>query len=71
MTYLDAALAVLQAAGQPLHYAEITTRALAQGLIEPSGLTPEASITPATKQTSPPLTANGSRTGCGPGIAGW
>lgn len=44
MTYLDAALAVLQAADQPLHYGEITTQALAQGLIEPSGLTPEATM---------------------------
>ncbi len=44
MTYLDAALAVLQEAGQPLHYAEITARALAGGLIEPSGLTPEATM---------------------------
>lgn len=44
MTYLDAALAVLQAAKQPLHYAEITRRSLEQGLIVPTGLTPEATM---------------------------
>jgi len=44
MTYLDAALAVLQTAKQPLHYAEITRRALEQGLIVPTGLTPEATM---------------------------
>jgi restriction system protein len=44
MTYLDAALAVLQAAKLPLHYAEITRRALEQGLIVPTGLTPEATM---------------------------
>lgn len=44
MTYLDAAFAVLQAAKQPLHYAEITRRALEQGLIVPTGLTPEATM---------------------------
>ncbi len=44
MTYLDAAFAVLQAAKQPLHYAEITRCALEQGLIVPTGLTPEATM---------------------------
>jgi len=33
MTYLDAAYTILQAAGQPLHYEEITQRALDQKLI--------------------------------------
>ena len=44
MTYLDAAHVVLIQAGEPLHYAEITRRALAQDLIQPSGLTPEATM---------------------------
>lgn len=44
MTYLDAAYTILQEDGQPLHYAEITQRALDQGLIEPSGLTPGATM---------------------------
>jgi restriction system protein len=44
MTYLDAAEHVLQEAGQPLHYREITKRALAQGLLEITGKTPEATM---------------------------
>ncbi len=44
MTYLEAALTILTAAGQPLHYADITRRALEQNLIAPSGLTPEATM---------------------------
>jgi hypothetical protein len=38
MTYLDAAYRILQHAGEPLHYHEITRRVLAQGLIQPAGL---------------------------------
>jgi restriction system protein len=44
MTYLDAAYHILQQAGQPLRYEEITERALAQQLISPQGLTPEATM---------------------------
>jgi restriction system protein len=44
MTYLDAAYAILQAAGEPLHYEEITQRALDQNLIAPQGLTPAATM---------------------------
>ena len=44
MTFLDAAYQVLKQAGQPLHYIEITTRALTAGLIEPRGQTPEATM---------------------------
>ncbi|MFO7630893.1 MAG: winged helix-turn-helix domain-containing protein, partial [Caldilinea sp.] len=44
MTYLDAAYAVLQAAKQPLHYSDITRRALEHELIAPTGLTPEATM---------------------------
>jgi restriction system protein len=44
MTYLDAAHAILQAAGEPLHYEEITQRALDQNLIAPQGLTPAATM---------------------------
>jgi restriction system protein len=44
MTYLDAAYQILQQAAHPLHYRAITERALAAGLIQPSGLTPEATM---------------------------
>ncbi len=44
MTYLEAAYQILKQAGEPLHYKEITERALAQGLIQPTGLTPEATM---------------------------
>lgn len=44
MTYLDAAYTILKAAGQPLRYEEITERALAQKLISPQGLTPDATM---------------------------
>jgi restriction system protein len=44
MTYLDAAHTILKAAGQPLRYEEITEQALAQHLISPQGLTPEATM---------------------------
>jgi restriction system protein len=44
MTYLDAAYAILQAAGQPLRYEEITRLALDQGLISPQGTTPAATM---------------------------
>lgn len=44
MTFLDAAYEILKQAGQPLHYREITERALAQGLITTAGKTPEATM---------------------------
>jgi restriction system protein len=44
MTYLDAAYHILHQAGRPLRYEEITERALAQQLISPQGLTPEATM---------------------------
>jgi len=44
MTYLDAAYTILKAAGQPLRFEEITERALAQKLISPQGLTPDATM---------------------------
>lgn len=44
MTYLDAAHAILQAAGEPMHYEEITQQALDQHLIAPQGLTPAATM---------------------------
>ncbi len=43
-TYLDAAYHILQQAGQPLRYEDITERALMQQLISPQGLTPEATM---------------------------
>ena len=44
MSYLDAAVAVLSAAERPLTTAEITKEALALGLIQPHGRTPEATM---------------------------
>ncbi len=44
MTYLDAAYEILKQAGDSLHYRKITKRALAQGLIQPTGLTPDATM---------------------------
>ena len=44
MTYLEAAYQILREAGEPLHYREITQRALAKGLLQPSGLTPDATM---------------------------
>lgn len=42
--FLEAALAVLREAGEPLTADEITRRALAKGLIHTSGKTPEATM---------------------------
>jgi hypothetical protein len=39
-----AAITILRGSGEPLHYEEITRRALEQGLIETSGSTPEATM---------------------------
>ncbi len=44
MTYLEAALSILRAAGRPLSSDEITERALNQGLIVPRGKTPVATM---------------------------
>ncbi len=44
ITFLDAAQQVLKQAGEPLHYAEITRRALAAGLVDTRGQTPEATM---------------------------
>lgn len=44
MTNFEAAIQVLKEAGGPLHYREITERALERGLIEPHGKTPEATM---------------------------
>ncbi len=44
MTYLDAAYTILKTAGRPLHFDDITQRALAQKLIAPQGLTPDATM---------------------------
>jgi hypothetical protein len=44
-TYLDAAYHIVQQAGQPLRYEEITERVLAQQLISPQGLSPEGTMT--------------------------
>jgi restriction system protein len=40
----DAAVRVLTAAGEPLHYREITKRMLEQGLVESNSKTPDASL---------------------------
>jgi len=44
MTTLEAALKVLQEAGTPLHYQEITKRVLAAGLWKTEGKTPDATV---------------------------
>ncbi len=45
MTFFEAALKVLQeAGGGPLHYREISKRAIASGYVESSGRTPEATL---------------------------
>lgn len=44
MTFLEAANAVLSEAGTPLHYQEIFDRALALGIIETNGVTPQTTM---------------------------
>ncbi|MBA2719676.1 MAG: winged helix-turn-helix domain-containing protein [Chloroflexi bacterium] len=44
MTYLEAAIAVLRDAKQPLTTRQVTDSAIVQGLIEPTGKTPDASM---------------------------
>lgn len=44
MNFLDAAYEVLRQAGKPLHYIEITNRALSAGLLDTKGQTPEATM---------------------------
>ena len=44
MTFLDAAYEILKAADRPLHYTEITARALDKGLLDTKGRTPEATM---------------------------
>jgi restriction system protein len=43
-SFKDAAQRILSEVGRPLHYKEITQRALDAGLINPQGLTPEATM---------------------------
>ncbi|WP_299644666.1 restriction endonuclease [uncultured Chloroflexus sp.] len=44
MDFLDAAYHILQSAGEPLHYSEITRRALDLGILKTNGQTPEATM---------------------------
>ncbi len=44
MQFKDAAYEILKKAGQPLHYREIASRAQATGMLETTGLTPEATM---------------------------
>jgi len=44
MTFLDAAYEILKQAGEPLHHTEIAQRALAAGLVDTRGQTPEATM---------------------------
>lgn len=44
MNFLDAAYEVLKQARKPLHYTDITQRALQAGYLEPRGQTPEATM---------------------------
>jgi hypothetical protein len=47
MTYLEAAEAVLRSSRQPLTVAELTARAIRKGLLQPSGKTPESTMSAA------------------------
>ncbi len=70
MDSLDAAEKVLAAAGEPLHYGEITKRILEQGLWQTDGKTPVATIS---AQLSTDLKHHADITRfkrCGPGIYG-
>ncbi|MCP5114970.1 MAG: restriction endonuclease, partial [bacterium] len=42
--FLGAAQRVLAEGGEPLHYGDITSRALANGWLETAGKTPEATL---------------------------
>jgi len=44
MHFKDAAYVILKEAGVPLHYGEITLRALSQGILDSTGQTPDASM---------------------------
>lgn len=44
MNFLDAAYKILSQANQPLHYTEITLRALKAGILDTKGQTPDASM---------------------------
>jgi restriction system protein len=44
LSFADATVAVLEAEGSPLHYRDITQRALDQALIHTDGKTPEATL---------------------------
>lgn len=44
MSFAEAAAIVLDTAGTPLHYKEITQLALFEGLIQTEGKTPEATL---------------------------
>ena len=44
MQFKDAAYVILKEAGEPLHYNEITERALSKGILVTSGQTPNASM---------------------------
>lgn len=44
MNFLDAAYEILQKAGRPLHYADITRRAIAANILDTKGQTPEATM---------------------------
>ena len=42
--FRNAAIEILKQSKQPLHYREITRRALEQGILETDGATPDASM---------------------------
>jgi hypothetical protein len=44
MQYKDAAYQILSDTDKPLHYSEITDRALSRGILTPSGQTPHATM---------------------------
>jgi len=44
MQFKDAAYVILTRSGQPLHYREITAKALEENLLETTGRTPESTM---------------------------
>jgi restriction system protein len=70
MDSLDAAEKVLAAAGEPLHYGEITRRILDQSLWQAGGKTPVATISARLSTVVKHHAADTRFVHCGPGIYG-
>ena len=68
MSYLDAAYSLLQEAGKPLHYRDLTRAAIERKLIEPEGATPEATMNARLASEIKKKGANSRFTRSGPGV---